>query len=399
MAGRGGATSGGDGTAGESGEGGAEARPDCTVGRERCGGQSSKVPEICSDDGRWVENEEENDGDECPALCEKGKCTECKLGAKRCDGLVRQDCVEGRWYGQELCEDYCRAGGCELAPSCVGGLACAGGVSCCRALEVPGGTFLRDFDGVDYTDGSSEASVRDFLLDKFEVTVGRLRNFVAAYDEIALMEGDGRAAYISEDEGWHESYPMPESKADLIAMLEDVVACGSATWTNSPSQTTEVLPANCVTFPLAYALCVWDGGRLPTEAEWNYVAAGGVEQRQYPWQGPLEEEPPTPAHAFYEQTGGLPLAVGSKAAGDGRWGHSDLEGNVLEWTLDFKGSYPGSCDDCLNAVAAESRVIRGSAYLSPVETLAVAYREWEAATEDRMEVLGFRCVHDLPIGE
>jgi formylglycine-generating enzyme required for sulfatase activity len=36
----------------------------------------------------------------------------------------------------------------------------------------------------------------------------------------------------------------------------------------------------------AYAFCIWDGGFLPTDAEWNYAAAGGAQQRAYPWSNP-----------------------------------------------------------------------------------------------------------------
>lgn len=397
-AGRSGASSGGAGTAGTE-EGGVGGEGDeCTGERVQCGGPSSTVPEVC-EDGRWVKNDTETDEAACPSLCSDGKCVECEGTAARCDGLYRQDCVEGTWTGREQCDDYCRAGACENAPSCTGGLECAPGVSCCRALEVPGGTFLRDYDGVEYLDDSFDATVSPFLLDQFEVTVGRLRRFVGAYDDILLMDGDGKAPHIAEDQGWRESYPLPASKVELLALLEETMSC-AGTWVSDPSQASEVLPANCVTFPLAYAFCLWDGGRLPTEAEWNFAAAGGEQQRRYPWEERPEVEPPTAGHAIYAQSGALPSAVGGARLGDGRWGHSDLAGNVLEWTLDFKAEpYPDDCDDCLNAVPAEFRVIRGSAYAAEADTLAVGFRVWEAATEDRMDVLGLRCVHDLPIVE
>ena len=113
----------------------------------------------------------------------------------------------------------------------------------------------------------------------------------------------------------------------------------------------EERPINCITWYEAYAFCSWDGGFLPSEAEWNYAAAGGAEQRIYPWGA----APPTPSHASYsvdatqqcmgDGVSGCTLAdlipVGTKPPGDGKYGQSDLAGNLMEWTSDWDdGEYP-----------------------------------------------------------
>ena len=51
---------------------------------------------------------------------------------------------------------------------------------CCKSLLVPGGTFDRSYDGVDFMDPNYPATVSDFYLDKYEITVGRFRQFVNA---------------------------------------------------------------------------------------------------------------------------------------------------------------------------------------------------------------------------
>jgi hypothetical protein len=66
--------------------------------------------------------------------------------------------------------------------SCAGLTATCGpsNESCCKSLLVPGGTYYRSYNGVDFTDKSYPATVADFYLDKYEITVGRFRQFVNA---------------------------------------------------------------------------------------------------------------------------------------------------------------------------------------------------------------------------
>jgi formylglycine-generating enzyme len=392
--------------AGAGGEAGAPVMKDCQPNAIQCGGPDAKSPQICDETGRWVVNSEQAD-DACPAFCAAGKCTECEDGEKRCtvcendavgcDTNLPQTCVAGVWTNdKKSCAQYCQGEGeCVTAPSCdalnTDRTTCKDGVSCCKSFLVPGGQYTR-FD--EDSDVPLPTNVDPFFLDKFEVTVGRFRQFVTAYPEIlahTLNDGAGTSNHILDDSGWDGDFVMP---ATTDALLNELKSCtDDSTWTDDPLTKSNDLPLNCVSFNVAYAFCIWDEGRLPTEAEWQFAAGGGDQKRLYPW-GIADI---THDHANYTDIGDAALGllpVGSKSLGQGRWGQADLAGNLSEWTLDyFHLEYPTLCINCLNTTASDKRAQRGGAYAMPSDALWVSAHIGLQPTLLR-SYSGFRCARD-----
>lgn len=289
------------------------------------------------------------------------------------------------------------------SPSCAGGLAC-GSVSCCDAKLVPGSTggtlpMGRSLAGTDQCPGwdmsscpgtSNELSehsttVSDFKLDTFEVTVGRFRKFVSAYPASKPLGGAGAHPKLGAASGWNDVWPLALHQPALIA---EIKSCADVTWTDGVAGN-ENKPINCVDWYTAFAFCAWDGGRLPTEAEWEYAAAGGSENRLLPWGGVVV---PDCAHANILGCGGAALPVGTTPPGASKWGHQDLGGNVWEWTLDeYSAPYSGSpCADCANVSFGANRVWRGGNFAFNANIVRVTYRGADSPTR-RINVLGFRC--------
>jgi hypothetical protein len=91
------------------------------------------------------------------------------------------------------------------------------------------------------------------------------------------------------------------------------------------------------------------GGTFYREAEWEFAAAGGSDQREYPWGWALPAM--LGSYAVVDCTGSGCAAtgfapVGTATLGLGRWGQLDLDGNVSEWNLDFSNEYGEPCTDC-----------------------------------------------------
>jgi len=321
---------------------------------------------------------------------------QCSATGIRCGGPLGNTPVECEAGSAKLdvapgpCPSICLVGLCVDPGSCVDDAGApalrscgpAHDQSCCAATAIPAGSFSRSYDGVTAgaTDPSYRASVSMFVLDRFEVTVGRFRKFVAVYDSPSAQPpakpaaGAGKNPHDLSDPGWDPTWPLPADAAALVTMVKKP----AGTWTDTVGAN-ESKPITSLDWYTAFAFCIWDSGRLPTEAEWNYAAAGGGDtsgQRVYPWSNP----PGSTAIASTMANYGSSEAndVGSRSPkGDGRWGQSDLAGNASEWVLDrFVSPYPSkTCTNCgSSAVDAGPRVIRGGYFIDDRDAVTASKR-------------------------
>jgi sulfatase modifying factor 1 len=341
-------------------------------------------------------------------------------------------CVEG--------QTHCVGGACvAVPPSCAGGGAgvgfnCGGpfgSQDCCAMLDVPltaQGSFYRDYDMTENPEvESNPATVSQFSLDVFEVTVGRYRKFVNAVSGTDASPawvppaGSGMHTYLpggglnsggdgglTYETGWDASWDseLPATKPGWdTALFEPCQADGRAdftTWTPDPGDN-ENKPITCLDWYEAYAFCIWDGGFLPSATEWDFAASGGAQQWAYAW----GNDPPGANidraiyQCYYGNLQGTPTGdclgsrnvapVGTVPAGQGFWGQLDLTGNALEWTFDlYAATYQSPCVDCADLSAGDQRILRGGGYDSVPLQLHNYYRSLSPPEQSDVEA-GVRC--------
>jgi formylglycine-generating enzyme required for sulfatase activity len=242
------------------------------------------------------------------------------------------------------------------------------------------------------------ATVSPFTLDVYEVTVARFRNFVSAYDSWGKpAAGSGRNPNDPDDTGWVSTWNqnLQVNAAGLKTQLACSMAGYAGTWTDTVGAN-ETLPITCLDWFTAFAFCIWDGARLPTEAEWNFAAAGGGEQRVYPWSSPPQNQTVSSDDAVFGVA--APLPVGSKIAGLGKWGHSDLAGNAEEWVRDWwTDPYPSqTCVDCVTLTTAQWAAERGGSFISNADSVSASFRDYGTAAPSYLQPwTGVRCARSI----
>jgi formylglycine-generating enzyme required for sulfatase activity len=308
----------------------------------------------------------------------------------------------------------CVDGACVRPPSCEG-LASdcgpAGNESCCDSLLVPHTQVTEPRStGITY-------EVSEVRLDRFEVTVGRFRKFFSAWQAgWRPTQGQGKHAFLRGGlglvntilpyfewqgplaEGGWSGVGFPSIEASMTeANFRSCTDLGpgrpGSTWSSNPAGS-ENRPMVCTTKDEAYAFCIWDGGFLPSAAEWLAAARGGEESRNYPWSQPADSTNIDCDHTDFRCSTPESNRVGAKSPlGDGKYGHADLFGSVQEFVLDT--GYPPTCANCSPRICTDCITVStsGSGATVGFSTPSFGFDQapWYGQSANARLNSGFRC--------
>jgi formylglycine-generating enzyme required for sulfatase activity len=276
-------------------------------------------------------------------------------------------------------------------------------------VPLAGGQFLMGSDAAVGYPADGEGPVRlvtldPFFIDRYPVTNRQFTEFVKATGHLTEAERFGWsfvfAGHLKEDAPASE----PVSNLDWWRRVDG--ACWHHPAPGILADSRESHPVVHVSWNDASAYAEWTGKRLPTEAEWEYAARGGLEQKLYPWGDELTPEGrhlcniwqgefPTHDTAEDGYAGTCPV----DAFPPNGYGLYSVAGNVWEWCLDWFSPDFHRVATRANPVGAPSgaaKVIKGGSFLchaSYCNRYRVAARTSNTPDSSTTN-LGFRCVRD-----
>ena len=258
-----------------------------------------------------------------------------------------------------------------------------------------------------------DVKVAGFFMDKAEVTNAQFAKFVEVTAYVTTAE---RAAAPGQTQAGAMVFTPPTG--EVVGNWSYVAG---ANWRQpegpaSDTKERENFPVVQVSWEDAAAYARWVGKRLPTEAEWEYAARGGIMHAAYIW-GPELRPGGRWAANFWqgrfpaEDTGedGWKRLAPTGRYQENNFGLADLAGNAAEWCADWyaadyykkgpRANPPGPVTgEDPDEPGVPKRVARGGSWLSS-ETNGAAYRpaaRFKAAPTYAAADLGFRCVRSKP---
>nr|WP_268240350.1 formylglycine-generating enzyme family protein [Saccharopolyspora subtropica] len=278
--------------------------------------------------------------------------------------------------------------------------------------DLPGGTFQMGTEDTDGFPADGEGPVRPVALSPFRIAVHTVTN--AQFGEFVAATG-----YVTDAErfGWSYVFAgfLPRALRKVSPRPQQTPWwCGveGACWRAPEGPGSTVAdradhPVVHVSWHDAVAYCRWSGTRLPTEAEWEYAARGGLSGRRFPWG---DELTPGGQHRCNIWQGQFPV---KNTAEDGYRGTAPVDafepngfglynvaGNVWEWCSDWWGTEHGSSlvTDPTGPADGSAKVMRGGSYLchaSYCNRYRVAARTSNTPDSSSGNI-GFRVVADTP---
>ncbi|HEY8561948.1 MAG TPA: formylglycine-generating enzyme family protein [Pyrinomonadaceae bacterium] len=259
-------------------------------------------------------------------------------------------------------------------------------------IFIKGGVFeMGDPEGMPFEMPAHAVELDSFLIDEHEVTVSEFAKFVEA------------TGYRTEAEkfGWSAVFDFAAGEWRRV---------DGANWRHpegADSTAKENEPVTQVSWRDAAAFAQWAGKRLPTEAEFEFAARGGLAGKKYAWGDELKPDGKFLANwwqgsfpAKNTRDDGFLAAAPIKSFAPNGFGLYDMTGNVWEWTSDwFDEAYYAASPKKNPKGAADGteKSIRGGSFLC-AENFCSNYRvagRSRATPDSGMNNLGFRCARDL----